>query len=79
MAQKRNDDLVQLLTPDFIRRNQVIGASSGIIMPTVTKNPKAVAAGDRPAGIKGEVVMYSGKLYFCTNAVTPTWETITSS
>jgi len=79
MAQKRNDDLVQLLTPDFIRRNQIIGASSGLIAPTVAKNPKAAAAGDRPPGIVGEIVMYSGKLYFCTNAATPTWELITSA
>ena len=27
----------------------------------------------------GEIVYYSGKLYFCTNVSTPAWEKITST
>lgn len=35
--QKRNDDLVQLLTPDFIRRNEIMGAWTNYT-PVVTSS-----------------------------------------
>lgn len=44
-----------------------------------TSNPQHATPGSRPAGVVGEIVYYSGKLYFCTNAATPTWEKITST
>ena len=49
------------------------------IFRTVASDPKHATAGSRPAGSVGEVAYYSGKLYLCTNAATPTWEKITSS
>jgi hypothetical protein len=38
--QKRNDDLVQLLTPDFIRRNEIMGAWLDYT-PTITSGAGA--------------------------------------
>jgi len=49
------------------------------IASTAASDPQHATAGSRPAGVVGEIVYYTGKLYFCTNAVTPLWELITSS
>ena len=46
---------------------------------TAASDPKHATPGSRPAGTLYELVAYSGKLYFCVNASTPTWEAITSS
>ena len=49
------------------------------IFRTAASDPQHATAGSRPAGSVGEIVYYSGKMYFCTNAATPTWEMFTSS
>lgn len=49
------------------------------IFRTAASDPKHATAGSRPAGSVGEIVYYTGKMYFCTNAATPTWELITSA
>jgi hypothetical protein len=46
---------------------------------TAASDPQHVTAGSRPSGVIAEVVYYSGKLYFCTNSSTPTWEKLTST
>jgi hypothetical protein len=47
---------------------------------TVDSDPKHATPASRPNGNRtGEIVYYSGKLYFCTNTSTPTWELITST
>jgi hypothetical protein len=57
----------------------VIPNANLLFTPRVAgSNPKDGTAGNRPAGTLYEMVSYSGKLYFCTNASTPTWEAITS-
>jgi len=45
---------------------------------TAGSDPQHATPGSRPAGTLKELVYYNGKLYFCTNASTPTWELITS-
>lgn len=49
------------------------------IFRTAASDPKHATAGSRPAGSVGEIVYYTGKMYFCTNAATPLWELITSA
>lgn len=57
----------------------VIPNANLLFTPRVAgSNPKDGTAGNRPAGTLYEIVAYSGKLYFCTNASTPVWEAITS-
>ena len=64
----------------------LIGAGAGIIPNanllftprTALSDPQHVTPGSRPAGTVSELVYYSGKLYFCVNSSTPTWEKITS-
>jgi len=58
----------------------VRGPSGGLAVRTALSDPKHATAGSRPTStMLGEIVYYSGKLYFCTNITTPTWELITSS
>ena len=54
-------------------------ANMKLIPRVAASDPKHVTPGSRPAGTLYEIVAYTGKLYFCTNASTPTWELITSS
>jgi hypothetical protein len=49
------------------------------IFRTTASDPQHATAGSRPAGSVGEIAYYSGKMYFCTNAATPTWEKFTST
>lgn len=49
------------------------------IFRTAGSDPQHATPGSRPAGSVGELVYYGGKLYFCTNTSTPTWEKITSA
>jgi len=53
--------------------------TGSVVFRTAASDPQHATPGSRPAGVVGEVVFYSAKLYFCTNATTPTWELITSS
>lgn len=47
---------------------------------TAVSDPQDATAGNRPpARQAGETCYYSGKLYVCTSASTPTWELVTSS
>lgn len=46
---------------------------------TTASNPQHATPASRPAGTIGELVNYGSKMYFCTNAATPTWEKITSA
>jgi len=49
------------------------------IFRTAASDPQHATPGSRPAGSVGEIAYYAGKMYFCTNAATPTWEKITST
>ena len=53
--------------------------SNQITIRTAGSDPKHATAGSRPSGSVGDIVYYSGKLYFCTNSATPTWELVTSA
>jgi hypothetical protein len=56
------------------------GIVTGKLVPTTAaSDPQDATPGNRPAGTLYQIIAYSGKLYFCTNAATPTWELITSS
>lgn len=48
------------------------------IFRTAASDPQHATPASRPAGSVGEIAYYSGKMYICTNAATPTWEKITS-
>jgi len=50
-----------------------------LIVRTTASDPQDATPASRPAGSVAEIAYYTGKLYFCTNAATPTWELITSS
>lgn len=57
----------------------VIPNANLLFTPRVAgSDPKHATPGSRPAGTLYEIVAYTGKLYFCTNASTPLWEAITS-
>ena len=57
----------------------VIPNANLLFAPRVAaSDPQHVTPGSRPSGTLYELVSYSGKLYFCTSASTPTWEKITS-
>jgi hypothetical protein len=45
---------------------------------TAASDPQDATPGNRPAATLKEIVYYSGKLYFCTNSSTPTFDKITS-
>lgn len=56
------------------------GKLTGRMIPrTAASDPQDATPANRPAGDVSEIVFYSGKMYFCTDAATPTWEKITSS
>jgi hypothetical protein len=44
-----------------------------LILRTLATDPLDGTAGNRPAGSAGEIGIYSGGVYLCTNAATPTW------
>jgi hypothetical protein len=47
---------------------------------TADSDPQHATASSRPkANRVSEMVYYNGKLYFCTNETTPTWEKISST
>jgi hypothetical protein len=50
-----------------------------LIVRTAASDPQHATPASRPAGTIKEIVYYNGKMYFCTNATTPTWEKITSA
>jgi len=52
--------------------------TKAIIIRTLLSNPQDATPANRPAGKVSEIAYYDGKLYFCTNTSTPTWEKITS-
>ena len=53
--------------------------TGGAVIGTAASDPKHATPASRPAGVVAQLMYYSGKLYFCTNAATPTWEMITSA
>jgi hypothetical protein len=56
------------------------GKLTGRMIPrTAASDPKDATPANRPDGAVSEIVYYSGKIYFCTDDATPTWEMITSS
>lgn len=57
----------------------LITCTGRLIVRTVASDPQDATPANRPAGSVSEIVYYTGKLYFCTNAATPTWEKITST
>ena len=53
---------------------------TGRLIPRLAaSNPQDATPANRPAGTLGEIARYSGKLYLCTNATTPTWELFSSA
>jgi hypothetical protein len=50
-----------------------------MVFRTAASDPQHATPGSRPAGTVAELVYYSGKMYFCTNSATPTWQLITST
>lgn len=58
---------------------QNITCTGRLVVRTFGSDPQHVTPGSRPAGTTGEIGYYNGKLYFCTNGATPTYEIITSS
>lgn len=44
-----------------------------LILRTLGADPLDGTPGNRPAGSVGEIAYYSGVVYLCTNATTPTW------
>jgi hypothetical protein len=50
-----------------------------MVVRTTASDPQDATPGNRPAGTVAEIAYYSGKMYFCTDASTPTWEKITST
>lgn len=56
----------------------LITVTGRLLVRTAASDPQHATAASRPAGTVKEIVYYSGKLYMCTNATTPTWEKITS-
>lgn len=56
-----------------------ITATGRLIMRTLASDPQHATPASRPAGSVAEMAYYSGKMYICTNAATPTWEMITSA
>jgi hypothetical protein len=57
----------------------LITCTGRLIVRTAASDPQHATPGSRPAGTVNEIVAYTNKLYFCTNAATPTWEKITSA
>lgn len=57
----------------------VITHTGRCVLRTLGSDPQHVTPGSRPAGTVAEMAFYNGKMYFCTNAATPTWELITSA
>lgn len=59
--------------------NGAVTFGGAMVVRTVASDPKHATPASRPAGVVGETVFYSGKMYFCTNSATPLWEQITSA
>jgi hypothetical protein len=57
----------------------LITCTGRLIVRTVILDPQAVLPANRPAGSVAEIVYYSGDMYFCTDAATPTWKKISST
>jgi hypothetical protein len=57
----------------------LITCTGRFIVRTAGSDPQHATPASRPAGSLKEIVSYASKLYFCTNASTPTWEKITSA
>lgn len=55
-----------------------ITCTGRMVLRTLGSDPQDATPASRPAGTVAEMAYYSGKMYFCTNASTPTWELITS-
>ncbi len=58
---------------------QVITNVSRMVFRTAASDPQHATPASRPAWTVWEIVYYSWKMYFCTNASTPTWEKFTST
>lgn len=56
-----------------------ITCTGRMVLRTLGSDPQDATPGNRPAGTVAEMAYYNGKMYFCTNASTPTWELITSA
>jgi hypothetical protein len=74
-----SSELVMLVFSTSLAKWRAYHFSSKKVPRLAASDPKHATAGSRPAGLLYEIVAYSGKLYFCTNSTTPTWEAITSS
>ena len=56
----------------------LITCTGRLLVRTTATDPQDATPANRPAGTLKELVYYAGKLYFCTNSATPTWEKVTS-
>jgi hypothetical protein len=76
----KNRNTVDQFTVDSYGNVVANGSVSGKLVPTTAaSDPQDATPANRPAGTLYQIIAYSGKLYFCTNAATPTWEMITSA
>jgi hypothetical protein len=55
-----------------------LNCTGRLIVRTLATDPQDATPANRPAGSVAEIGYYTGKMYFCTNTATPTWELITS-
>lgn len=54
----------------------VVTMTGRLVLRTLASDPLDATPGNRPAGSVAEIAYYTGKLYLCTNAATPTWELV---
>lgn len=65
---------------DIIGSLSATSTITGKLIPTTAgSDPQDVMPASRPAGVLYQIIAYSGKLYFCTNAGIPLWEKIASA
>ena len=68
----------------YLRGGDNLDISTGtitgkLVAATAASDPQHATPANRPTGVLGQIHYYNGKLYFCTNAATPTWEMVTSA
>ena len=52
---------------------KTITVGGRLVLRTLGADPLDATPGNRPAGTVNEIAVYSGGIYLCTNASTPTW------
>jgi len=75
----QQSSLESFLEPYLKRIEQSINLneSEKMIPRTVNNNPEDIILESRPTAVIGEIIQYSGKLYFCIDADTPIYKKVT--